>query len=175
MADVDLTTAQRHTLRALVDHHQSTGGPVASATLATDLDRDPQTVRNRMSTLAAVGLVEGIQGPSGGYVPTERGYDHFGRSADAPREQVVFANGFERLSATVDGISFANVHSPAACTAHVSVQQSIDGVACGDPVVVGPTPLGALVVAGTVAAVDADDNVVSLDVARLDAPVTPRD
>lgn len=172
MSGLDLRPAQRRILTTLVDRYQSEGEPVRSDRIADVIDRTPNTVRHQMQSLSTLGLVEGTRGPHGGYEPTDAALDLLDRSLDDEIESVTVASGFDRLSATVAEIDFVNVNHPDECRAHVQVRETLEGVDPGDAVVVGPTPVGDLAVAGTVEAVDHADAALYLDVARLEAPVT---
>ncbi len=71
----ELDRRERDVLRALVHDYIVTGEPVASQPLLArhDLDCSPATVRNVMSDLEAVGLLEKPHASSG-RIPTSRGY-----------------------------------------------------------------------------------------------------
>lgn len=70
-----LTPRQERILRIVVDHHQRTGQPVSSRTIAsdTDLDCGPSTVRNELALLEEHGLLTHPH-TSAGRVPTDLGH-----------------------------------------------------------------------------------------------------
>jgi predicted transcriptional regulator len=45
--------------------------------------RSPGTIRNLMQTMKALGLVRGIAGPTGGYLPTELAFETLGFEQEA--------------------------------------------------------------------------------------------
>jgi predicted transcriptional regulator len=74
---------------------------------------------------------------------------------------------------TIDQISFKSVHHPESCRVELHLQQSVSGFSVGQAVAAGPLPVSALVVAGTIEAIDDTTNTLILDVAQLEAPVEP--
>ena len=171
MPRIDLSSSQRAALVALVNEYQATESPVTAQTIAEELDRTAGTLRNQMAGLKALGLVESVSGPGGGYEPTETAYDELDRQRLDDAEPVTLAHEYERVDAVVDEISFTNVHHPDQCRAHVHFQRSVRGLAAGDAIAVGPSPISQLVVLGVVEAVDRTANVVVVDVRRMEAPV----
>ncbi|WP_087714931.1 HTH domain-containing protein [Natronolimnobius baerhuensis] len=175
MSQIDLTNRQRRTLVTLVNKYQQSSEPVTAETLANSLDRDSGTLRNQMQSLKSLQLVEGIPGPRGGYKPTEAAFDVLDRSQLEDAETVVFAQQYERVDTTVDEIDFTSVHHPDLCRAHVRFQRSIQNVSKGDEVIIGPTPLSNLVVAGIIVDSDNTTNTLIIDVAHLKAPLMDGD
>lgn len=171
MSDVELSPLHRKVTTVLTNEYQQTGEPVSSETLAAALDRSPGTVNNTMQRLANLGLVEGIPGPGGGYEPTAAAFEFLDRSRIADPATVTLSKDFDRLSVVVDEIAFPNVTHPVACRARVHCLQSVDGVSIGDPVLVGPTPESALVVAGEVLHITDTRDSLLLDVAHVEAPL----
>ncbi|MFC7249847.1 TrmB family transcriptional regulator [Halomicroarcula sp. GCM10025324] len=171
MAKIELTSSQRAAMTALVNEYDSTGEPVKGDVIAAAVDRTPGTVRNQMQHLKDLSLVEGLTGPNGGYKPTPLAYDALGREEiDDPRTMTLARNN-ERVDITVDGIRLSSVHHPEECRAHIHLQESFTQFDIGDAVVVGPTPLSRLLVAGVVEAVDESNNEIIVDIAQLEAPV----
>ncbi|ELY63263.1 Rrf2 family transcriptional regulator [Natrinema versiforme] len=171
MSTIDLSQRQRRTLTELVNEYQATDSPVSASDLATTLDRKPGTLRNQMSSLRSLDLVEGIPGPSGGYKPTDTAYEALDREPLADAESVTLARNYDRITATVDTIDFTTVHNPDLCRAQVHFQQSVRGFEKGDEIAIGPTPVANLVLGGVIVAVNESENMVILDVALLEAPI----
>jgi hypothetical protein len=168
---MELTGRQREILATLVDGHRSRGEPVTAEEIAAELDRHPGTVHNHMQVLGTLGLVEGITGPKGGYEPTEAASTALGERSAEGGDAVTVAHEYERIDLTVDEIRFLNVDDPTTCRAVVRFRQTVTGIEVGDPVVVGPTPTGSLVLAGQVRLFDDAENELLLDVASAEAPV----
>lgn len=169
--DIDLSTTQVQLLTTLVNEHEDADAPVTSGTVAELLDRSPGTIQNQLTNLQTVGLVESVQGPTGGYRPTEAAYDVLGREALDDAETVTVSQEFERIDATVEEIDLTNVHHPTECSAHIHFRESLPAIEVGDPIVVGPTPSSALVVAGEVTATTETADEVVLAVRRMEAPL----
>ncbi|MFC6719105.1 HTH domain-containing protein [Natrialbaceae archaeon GCM10025810] len=171
MPRIDLSSNQRATLSALINAYEETGSYVSAPQLAEELDRTTGTLRNQMSGLKMLGLVEATSGPRGGYKPTEAAYENLSRNRLDDAETVTLAHEFDRVDATVDEIDFTNVHHPDLCRAQIHFQQSIRDLSEGDAIAVGPSPISDLVVLGEVVAIDAPANVAIVDVGRIEAPV----
>lgn len=174
MERMELTTSQRELLTVLANEHEE-GSWVKSDALAAAADRDPGTVRNRMGPLRSLGLVEGRAGRNGGYRPTERAFEVLDRRRLDDAETLGLAHDHERLDVTVDEVEFTSVHHPERCRARLTLHDSVSRFDPGDPVVVGPTPGGGLVVAGTVEARREGASELLIDVARLEAPLRGAD
>ena len=74
MSTIQLTTSQKRVLTALVNLAENADRPVSGSRIAEAIDRNAGTVRNRMQSLRNIGLVEGVAGPKGGYVPTDASF-----------------------------------------------------------------------------------------------------
>jgi predicted transcriptional regulator len=172
MSNVELSSSQRTILTTLVNEYQQAEAPVQGEVVAAALDRSVGTIRNRMQDLKAVGLVESVPGPGGGYEPTEAALGLLDRAETDRIATVALSQDFERVDVTVERVAFPSVHHPTACTAHVYCNESLAHVAVGDPIVVGPTPVTNLAVAGEVVAINDTADRVLLDVARIVAPLT---
>lgn len=168
---MELATTQEQTLTALANSYQSKGAAVTGTEIADRVGRHPGTVRNQMQSLRALGLVEGITGPNGGYEPTNAAYEALGRRAVEDAETMTVAHGHERIDATVDRIQFTNVHHPEKCNAVLTFREPVERFSSGDPVAVGPTPCANLVVVGEVSAIDAATNQLHLRLGRIESPV----
>ena len=168
---MDLTPRQREVVATLVEAHRETDGPVPADEIAALLDRHEGTVHNHMQVLGTLGLVEGTTGPSGGYEPTAAGEAAVGGTEPAEGEATTLAHEYRRLDLTVEDVDLRAVHSPAVCRALVRFGSTASSLDPGDPVVLGPTPCGALVLAGEVLVYDDAESEVLIDVAVLEAPV----
>lgn len=168
----DLSTTQQQLLTTLLNEYESADAPITSDRIATVLDRSPGTIQNQLTNLQNVGLVESVQGPTGGYKPTDAAFQAMDREALDEAETVTVSQAYDRVDATVEGIDLTNVHHPTECLAHVTFRESLSGIDAGDPIIVGPTPSAGLVVAGKVVAVTDTADTVVLDVRRMEAPLT---
>ncbi|PSQ06857.1 TrmB family transcriptional regulator [Halobacteriales archaeon QS_6_71_20] len=168
---MDLTSSQRDILNTLVNGYETSDSPMPATEIAEVCDRHVGTIRNLMQMMKSLGLVEGVPGSEGGYVPTEAAFDALGRSPDEGGETLGLAHDYDRIDVAVEAIDFTTVHHPEKCRARVSFRESVARFDVADPVVVGPTPNSGLVMAGQVEATDEGRNELHLDVARLEAPL----
>lgn len=169
---LDLPPHHRDLLTTLLNEYESADGPVKAARLADLQDRSTGTVQNVMGKLSALGVVDGVPGPTGGYCPTDRAFEVAGRAGEGDTDPVVLARDFDRVDVTVERIEFVAVHDPDRCRAHVRVRDTTDSLGAGDPVAVGPATPGDLVIAGTVVALpDAGADLI-VDVQSAEAPLT---
>jgi predicted transcriptional regulator len=170
---MDLTSSQREILNALVNGYEASESPMPATEIAEVCDRHVGTIRNLMQMMKSLGLVEGIPGSEGGYVPTDAAFAALGRDPDAAAdgETLGLAHDYDRVDVAVESIDFTNVHHPDKCRATVTFQESVTRFSAGDPVIVGPTPNSGLVLTGQVEAVDEARNALHVTVARLEAPM----
>ncbi|RQG87976.1 TrmB family transcriptional regulator [Natrarchaeobius halalkaliphilus] len=169
MPQFELSSSQRTMLSSLVNTAQSEGAPVPAKAIASAIDREPGTVRNQMSTLIDLGLVEGIPGPNGGYRPTETAAEALGRESVDDPTMAIMTREFDRVSALVDDIAFTNVHHPTTCRARIQFQESIRGLEEGDAIAIGATPNAELLLAGVIEAIEPGRNRILLDISQLEA------
>ncbi len=64
---MELTPIQKEILTALINLYREKKQAIKGEDIAGVINRNPGTVRNQMQSLKALGLVEGVPGPKGGY------------------------------------------------------------------------------------------------------------
>lgn len=169
MVELDLTQIQKDILYALITlYKKKAGGSVKGEEIAELINRNPGTVRNQMQALRALGLVEGVPGPKGGYRPTSKAYEFL--SITRPEESVavpVIVNGnvMEELSA--EEISMPSISNPNVCQARVRIVGDIKKISPGDSVIVGPTPVNEMMIYGRVVGRDDTENTIVLDIEKI--------
>lgn len=168
---MDITESQREILNELVNGYERREEPVPAPDLADATDRHVGTIRGLMQLLKSIDLVEGVAGPDGGYVPTETAFETLDRRRGDDGETLGLAHEYERADVAVEEVRFTAVHHPDKCVATVTLRESVGRFGVGDPVVVGPTPMAGLAIAGAVEAVDEGRNELRLAVGRLEAPL----
>lgn len=129
------------------------------------INRNPGTVRNQMQALRAIGMVEGVPGPKGGYRPTAKAYELL--SITKPEESVrvpVIIND-EVTDMNAEEMVFSLLTHPSLCQARIKVLGNVSRLSPGDRVVVGPTPVNELMVYGRITGRDDTSSsiVVSID------------
>lgn len=159
MSEIQLSSSQNRVLTALVNLSEGRNAPVQGREIADAIDRNAGTVRNRMGSLRTLGLVEGVAGPDGGYVPTDEAYDALGveRFEDAATTPVE-REGDHVGDVTVAEIDLSSVANPELCRAELVICGPVDPFDAGDRVTVGPTPATGLRLSGVVDATKVDGN-----------------
>ncbi|MFZ1898159.1 CBS domain-containing protein, partial [Methanoregula sp.] len=113
--------------------------------------RNPGTVRNQMQSLKAVGLVDGVPGPKGGYIPTELAYKELNLSESGADYDVEISRDGEVVKgAHVQEIDFTTLCHPDICHAVIKLVGSAKIFEIGDTITIGPTPVNKLLIRGEV-------------------------
>jgi predicted transcriptional regulator len=172
MSSIELTPSQQTILQELTNLYRERGQTVKGEEIATEVDRNPGTVRNQMQSLKALQLVEGVPGPKGGYKPTKSAYDvlqiqDLDREADVP----LYHRGRLVEDANVQEIDLTSVHHPEKCRANITLSGSLSQYDEGDRITVGPTPLSKLQIVGEIDGIDSTDNTLVLVLEEMQAPV----
>lgn len=169
MAEIELTQIQKDILYALITlYRKRSGGSVKGEEIAELINRNPGTVRNQMQALRALGLVEGVPGPKGGYRPTSKTYELL--SITKPEKAVrvpVFVNGKEVEDLSAEEIIFPALPHPEICQARIRLVGNIKGIMLGDKLMIGPTPVNELMIYGRVVGRDDTNNAVIIDVEKI--------
>ncbi len=169
--EMELTQIQKDILYALVTlYKKKGGGSVKGEEIAELINRNPGTVRNQMQALRALGLVEGVPGPKGGYRPTAKAYELL--AITKPEESVrvpVIVNDelVEDLSA--EEIDLPSLSHPEVCQARIKMIGNIKKINIGDRLIVGPTPVNELMIYGRVIGRDDTDNSVVISIEKIHA------
>lgn len=148
---MELTPIQKEILTALINLYRERKLAIKGEDIAEVINRNPGTVRNQMQSLKALGLVEGVPGPKGGYKATGETYRAL-CLLEMEIETVVPIKRNEELipNATAAEISFTTVRHPDLCNATVHVIGNIKKFDIGDIIMIGPTPVNKLVMRGEV-------------------------
>jgi len=148
---VELTVIQREILSALINLFREKSRAVKGEEISERIDRNPGTVRNQMQSLKALGLVEGVPGPKGGYKATSTAYQalnmtHMDKEADV----AIYRNGERIQNANVAEIDLNTVRHPDLCRASIKILGDVRIFNVGDNIQIGPTPVNKLVIRGEV-------------------------
>jgi predicted transcriptional regulator len=163
-----LTAVQREILQALIDLHYTTKGAVQGKDIAGRLNRHPGTIRNQMVALRALGLVEGISGPRGGYYPNSEAFTAL--DMEEIKEEVlvpIYLGSNQVADVTAVGIELTSLSDPKKCRASIHVKGALKDLNIGDLVTVGPTPIQRLIIRGKVLGRDDINNVLVLDTMEM--------
>ncbi len=156
---MELTPIQKEILTALINLYRERKQAIKGEDIAEIINRNPGTVRNQMQSLKALGLVEGVPGPKGGYKATGDTYRALCLS-ELDKETVVPIRRNEEIvqNATAAEISFTTVRHPDLCNATVHVIGDIKKFDIGDAIMIGPTPVNKLVMRGEIIGRDDTQN-----------------
>lgn len=148
---VELTVIQREILTALINLFREKGRAIKGEEISERIDRNPGTVRNQMQSLKALGLVEGVPGPKGGYKATSSAYQALNVTAmDHEADVPIFRNGERIANTNVAEIDLNTVRHPELCRASVRVLGDVRMFNVGDSIQLGPTPVNKLIIRGEV-------------------------
>lgn len=149
-----LTPTQREVLEALVKLYEQHRRLIKSVEIAEHIKKDEGTVRNVISSLKSLGLLESKTGPSGGYMPTLK-------AMELLRMPPVISHGVLRLwkgDRETGVIAFAleivDLLNPEGGKAIVRIGGNVEEISEGDGIRIGPTPYLRLVIEGVVHTID---------------------
>lgn len=149
-----LSYTQRLILSSLIRLFRASGRPVKSGEIAKVVGRDDGTIRNVMSALKPMNVVEGTAGPMGGYAPTVKAYRLLMMSEGKKlKETPIHVTGHKRVNGVVLSMNILNLPSPPGM-AMIQLLGEIEEIRIGDQVKIGPTPAGKLTIIGTVVSID---------------------
>jgi len=156
---MELTPIQKEILTALINLYRAKKQAIKGEDIAEVIGRNPGTVRNQMQSLKALGLVEGVPGPKGGYKATGATYRALSLSELEKETTVPIRRNDDVIeNATASEISFTTVRHPDLCNATVHVIGDIRKFDVGDSITIGPTPVNKLIMRGEVIGRDDTEN-----------------
>ncbi|MCX9013937.1 MAG: CBS domain-containing protein [Candidatus Methanoperedens sp.] len=165
---MELTPIQKEILITLINLYRTKKQAAKGEDIAEVIDRNPGTVRNQMQSLKALGLVEGVPGPKGGYKPTGATYHALSLSEMDKETAVPIKHNNEIIpNATASQISFTTVRHPDLCNATVHVIGDIKSFDVGDIITVGPTAVNKLVIKGEVMGRDDTANTILFYISEM--------
>jgi predicted transcriptional regulator len=148
---MDLSLIQKEILITLITLYHQHSHPIKGEEIAEVLNRNPGTVRNQMQALKAIGFVDGVPGPKGGYNPTALAYRELNLSnLDQEATVPILRNGEPVPGMRVTEIDFTTLCHPDLCHAMVKVGGSVKTFEIGEEITIGPTPVNKLIIRGEV-------------------------
>lgn len=148
---MDLSLIQRDILITLITLYHKYSRSVKGEDIADMIQRNPGTVRNQMQALKTIGLVDGVPGPKGGYIPTALAYKELNLNVSEGDYDVSISRDGEIISgATVREIDFTTLCHPDICHAVIKLFGSAKLFEIGDQITIGPTPVNKLLLRGEV-------------------------
>jgi len=148
---MDLSLIQKDILITLITLYHKHSHSIKGEEIADLIQRNPGTVRNQMQALRAIGLVDGVPGPKGGYIPTALAYNELNLNVSEGEYDVMISRDGEIVSgATVQEIDFTTLCHPDICHAVIKLFGSAKLFEIGDQITIGPTPVNKLLLRGEV-------------------------
>jgi predicted transcriptional regulator len=148
---MDLSLIQKDILITLITLYHQHSHSIKGEDIAEMIQRNPGTVRNQMQSLKAIGLVDGVPGPKGGYIPTALAYRELNLNVGGGDYDVIISrNGEVIRGANVQEIDFTTLCHPDVCHAVIKLVGSAKLFEIGDQITIGPTPVNKLLIRGEV-------------------------
>jgi predicted transcriptional regulator len=148
---MDLSLIQKEILITLITLYHQHSHAIKGEEIAEVLKRNPGTVRNQMQALKAIGFVDGIPGPKGGYTPTALAYGELDLSKIDQEATVPILRKGEPVSGMrVTEVDFTTLCHPDLCHAMVKVAGSVKTFEIGEEITIGPTPVNKLIIRGEI-------------------------
>lgn len=146
-----LSLIYRENLRVLIELYEKNKTAVRGEEIAKVLNKTPGTIRNQMQTLRALGYVDGIPGPKGGYKPSILAYNELHRKeAEYLVEVPIYQDNEKVEGINVQEISFTNVNNPQECKSIISVSGDTTKIREFANLKIGPTPINKIILVGKV-------------------------
>jgi predicted transcriptional regulator len=148
---MDLSLIQKEILITLITLYHQHSHAIKGEDIADVLKRNPGTVRNQMQALKAIGFVDGVPGPKGGYNPTALAYRELDLSKlDQEVTVPILRKGEPVAGMRVTEVDFTTLCHPDLCHAMVKVAGSVKTFEIGEEITIGPTPVNKLIIRGEI-------------------------
>jgi predicted transcriptional regulator len=146
-----ISPTQREIIEALIELYEKKKETVKGEDISAVLHRTPGTIRNQMQTLKALGYVDGVPGPKGGYIPAMKAYEALElEMLNKPHIVNIFRDGKPIEGVTVQKIEFTSVQNPDECMSRVTIVGDTRKIMEHDIIKVGPTPANHIILTGEV-------------------------
>ena len=146
-----ISPTQREILEALIELYEKKKETVKGEDISAMLNRTPGTIRNQMQTLKALGYVDGVPGPKGGYIPAMKAYEALElEMINKPHIVNIFRDGKPIEGINVQRIEFTSVQNPDECMSRVTIVGDTRKIMEHDIIKVGPTPANHIILTGEV-------------------------
>jgi len=146
-----ISPTQREILEALIELYEKKKETIKGEDIAAMLHSTPGTIRNQMQTLKALGYVDGVPGPKGGYIPAMKAYEALElEMINKPHIVNIFRDGKPIDGINVQRIEFTSVQNPDECMSRVTIVGDTRKIMEHDIIKVGPTPANHIILTGEV-------------------------
>jgi len=165
---MDLSPIQKDILITLITLYHQSSHSIKGEEIAEVLKRNPGTVRNQMQALKALGLVDGVPGPKGGYSPTANAYKELNLGDLEHQSEVPIIRDGEKVKGVrVAELGFTTLCHPDLCQAMARIIGSVKLFRVGDMVTIGPTPVNKLLVRGEIFGMDENLQALLISVSEM--------
>jgi len=165
---MDLSLIQKEILITLIALYHQHSHAIKGEEIAEVRKRNPGTVRNQMQALKAIGFVDGVPGPKGGYNPTALAYRELNLSNLEKEVTVpILRNGKPVPGMGVTEVDFTTLCHPDLCHATVKVAGSVKTFEIGEEVTIGPTPVNKLIIRGEIFGKDEVQQSILLSISEM--------
>jgi predicted transcriptional regulator len=165
---MDLSPIQKDILVTLITLYHRSSHCIKGEEIADLLRRNPGTIRNQMQALKALGLVDGVPGPKGGYSPTARAYKVLNLEDFEHQSEVQILRDGEKVEGVrVAELDFTSLCHPDLCHAMIKIIGSVKLFRVGDMVSIGPTPVNKLLVRGEIYGMDETQQALLISVSEM--------
>jgi transcriptional regulator len=148
---MDLSLIQKDILITLITLYHQQSHSIKGEEIADMIQRNPGTVRNQMQALKAIGLVDGVPGPKGGYIPSALAYQELSlNAAGSDYDVMISRNGEIVRGVNVQEVDFTTLCHPDVCHAVIKLVGSAKLFEIGDQITIGPTPVNKLMIRGEI-------------------------
>jgi len=146
-----LTVIYKENLMALIELYEKRKEAISGEEIARVLNKTPGTIRNQMQTLRALGYVDGIPGPKGGYKPSIKAYEELHiKKAQYLVEVPIYQDNEKIEEINVQQILFTDVNNPRECKSIISVLGDTTKIRDHAILKIGPTPINKIILIGKV-------------------------
>lgn len=150
----ELTQTQREVLMALITLYDKNKRLVKSIEIAEMIGKDEGTVRNVISSLRSLGLLESKTGPMGGYVPTLKARELVKSSGMISYGSLKLKKGDKETNVTAFSVEVLDVLNPGGGRAIIKASGNFDEIKEGDLIRIGPTSYNRILIDGEVQHID---------------------
>ncbi|MGB9831379.1 MAG: CBS domain-containing protein [Fervidicoccus fontis] len=163
----ELTQTQREVLLALIKLYEQNNRLVKSIEIAQQIGKDEGTVRNIISSLRSLGLLESKTGPSGGYMPTLKAKELIKSYGIVTYGSLRIKKNGNETNVTAYSIEIMDVLNPAGAKAILKANGSLDELKEGDIIRLGPTDYNRLLIDGEIQHIDRSTGQIAILIKRL--------
>jgi predicted transcriptional regulator len=165
---MDLSLIQKDILITLITLYHQHSHSIKGEEIAEVIRRNPGTVRNQMQAIKAIGLVDSVPGPKGGYIPTTLAYKELNLNVgEGDYDVSICRNGEAVQGVKVSEIDFTTLCHPDVCHAVIKLIGSAKFFEIGDQITIGPTPVNKLVIKGEVFGKDESDQSLLISISEM--------